>query len=96
VALPATTSDKENVSVYGSLDASQPERVVVVVINKAASAKNVGLKLAHPSKYGALSRYELSGTSAQLSSQPEVAAKAENAWVLTLPAQSVTVLVPKS
>jgi Glycoside hydrolase family 44 len=95
VALTASTTDKANVSVYGGLDSSQTERVVVVVINKAASAKTAGLKLAHPAAYGALARYELSGTSAQLASKPEVPAKADNAWVLMLPAQSVTVLVPQ-
>jgi len=95
VALGATTSDKESVSVYASLDAAKPERVVLVVINKATGPKSVGLQLAHPSAYGALARYELSGSSAALTSKPDVAAKADNAWMIMLPAQSVSVLVPK-
>ena len=95
VALYASTSDKANVSVYGSLSADQTDRVVLVVINKATGAKNVGLKLAHPSAYTALARYELSGSTAQLTSKPDVAAKSDNAWTLMLPALSVTVLTPK-
>jgi hypothetical protein len=95
VALYGSTSDKDNVSVYGSLSADQTNHVVVIVINKATSAKNVGLKLAHPSAFGALARYELSGSTAQLASKPDVAAKSDNAWTLMLPALSVTVLAPK-
>jgi len=82
-------------TVYGSLDSSQTDRVVVVAIKKATSGKTVGLKLAHPTAYGSLAHYELSGVSPQLTRTTDVAAKAENAWVVSLPAQSVAVLVPQ-
>jgi hypothetical protein len=94
VSVSATTSDVDSVTVYASLRDTAPDQVVMVVINKATADKTVGLKLAHPTTFGKLTSYRIAGTSAELSKQADQASAATNAWKLTLPAQSVTVLVP--
>jgi hypothetical protein len=95
VSLAATSSDDANVTVYASLHGSDPDAVVIVMINKANGSKSVGLSLAHPTTFTSLSSYELSGSIANLSAKSDQASVATNAWHLTLPAQSVSVFVPK-
>jgi hypothetical protein len=90
----ATSSDVANLSAYASLQASAPDQVVVIAINKATTAKSVGLRLSHPTVYAKLHVYELSGSTAELSKQADQASTAKNAWRINLPAQSVNVLVP--
>jgi hypothetical protein len=94
VSLPSTTSDVTNVSVYGSLQSNATDRVVIIAINKATTAKSTGLQLAHPGAYTSARVYELAGTSPELVAKPEQPSVAKNAWRLLLPAQSVTVIVP--
>jgi hypothetical protein len=90
----ATSSDVANLSAYASLQASAPDQVVVIAINKATTAKSVGLRLSHPTLYSKLHVYELSGSTSELSKQADQASTAKNAWRINLPAQSVNVLVP--
>jgi hypothetical protein len=95
VGLNASTSDVQNVTVYASLHAATPERVVIVAINKALTDKTVALRIAHPHKFRALTPYRIAGGSAELAKQSDQASAADNAWKLTLPAQTVSVLVPQ-
>jgi O-glycosyl hydrolase len=95
VSLEATSSDVAKVTVYGSVHAADPNKVVLIAINKDSADSVVALQLAHPTKYASVGRYELKAANAGLSMQSDVASSADNAWKLTLPAQSVTVLVPK-
>jgi hypothetical protein len=95
VSLPITTSDVASVTAYASLDASNTDRVVIVAINKVEASKTVALRLAHPTTFSAAESYRLATGSAEVVKQADEAAVAINAWKLTLPAQTVTVLVPK-
>jgi hypothetical protein len=94
VGLDASTSDVENVTVYASLASKATDDVVIIAINKATADKTVALTLAHPSTFAMLHVYRIAGTSAELAKQGDQASAATNAWKLTLPAQSVNVLVP--
>ena len=95
VGLDATTSDVANVTVYASLASKATDDVVIIAINKATADKTVALTLAHPTTFGSLNVYRIAGTSAELAKQDDQASAATNAWKLTLPAQSVNVLVPQ-
>ena len=95
VSLAAVSSNVEKVSVYASLHADDPDHVVMVVINKSDTDSAVGLTLAHPSKQKSLTRYQLTAANVKLMAQPDVDTSADNAWKLMLPAQSISVLVPK-
>lgn len=95
VSLSASTSDVASVTVYASLYSGAVNNVVLVAINKATTDKSAGLKLAHPATYTKLSVYRLAGSSPELVKQADQTSSATNAWKLTLPAQSVNVLVPQ-
>ena len=90
----ASTSDVATATVYASLDAANPARVVVVAINKATTTKTAGIRIAHPTAFSSLKPFTLTATGAQLTAGASVAATATNAFVYTMPAMSVSVLVP--
>ncbi|MET0385559.1 MAG: glycoside hydrolase family 44 protein [Polyangiales bacterium] len=94
-ALATTTSDVQNLTAYASVHEADPNRVVIIAINKSQAAQKLGLKLAHPTAYTKLTPYSISGTAAELTAQTDQTAVATNAWNISLPAQSVTVLVPR-
>ena len=91
----ATSTLPATATVYASLDASDPTRVVIVAINKTTSSKTVGLTVAHPTNFTKLAAYVLAGASPTIVSASPVTATSTNAFRATLPALSVTVLVPK-
>ncbi|HEX4353995.1 MAG TPA: glycoside hydrolase family 44 protein, partial [Polyangiales bacterium] len=90
----ATTSDVTDVSVYASTQSTAADGVRLVAINKATTGKSVSIKLWHGSTFSHFNVYQLAGTSAAFSKQSDQPSVAKNAWKLTLPAQSVSVLVP--
>ncbi len=94
-SISATTSDVATATVYASLDAAQTSRVVIVAVNKATSAKTAGLTLAHPSRFTRLKVYSVTAGTVNVVAGANVNEVATNAFKLTLPAMSVTVLVPQ-
>jgi len=94
-SISATTSDVANATVYASLDAGAPGRVVIVAINKASSTKTAGITLAHPTAFTKLKAYTLTAAGgAQVVAGATINATALNAFVYSMPAQSVSVLTP--
>jgi hypothetical protein len=93
-ALQATSSSAQLASVYASVDAANPARTVLVVINKDTTAHTAALTLAHPVQYGHLKVFTLTSAGANLVAGPQVAASAQNAFLYTMPPLSVSVLVP--
>jgi hypothetical protein len=91
LSVHASSSDIVNVTGYASLRGKSGE-VVVVLINKASTAKSVGLRVAHDTLFKTAAIYELSGAKAELMPKPEQASVANNAWRLLLPAQTVSVV----
>ncbi|MFN8010703.1 MAG: glycoside hydrolase family 44 protein [Holophagaceae bacterium] len=95
----ATASDNAMGSVYGSLDAGNPARVVAVLLNKDTLPRTAGLALTHTQLFGHVEVYQLtaaspvSGGSAVPQRQADVPLTLRNALRLTLPAWSATVLV---
>ncbi|MET0388402.1 MAG: hypothetical protein ABW321_20690, partial [Polyangiales bacterium] len=71
-----------------------PDHVVVIAINKTLTNQRVALKLWHPTLFKDLATYQLTGAAPELVSQPALTSTTQNAWLVTLPAQSVNVLVP--
>ncbi len=94
VSVRASSSDVKSVTAYASLKAGTPDHMVVIAINKAATPKTVGLFLSHPFAFDGTRIYELSGTAPELVPKPEQPSRGANTWRITLPAYSVTVIVP--
>ena len=90
----ASSSDVATATVYGSVDAANPNRMVIVAINKATTAKTAGITLAHGATFASLKVFAVTAAGAQVSPAAPVMAKATNAFLYSMPAQSVSVLVP--
>jgi O-glycosyl hydrolase len=91
----ASSSDVERVTVYGSLDRADPDAGVVVAINKSQASVTVGLQLAHAASFASADVYRLTDASATLGKAETATTVAQNAFHLELPAQSISVIVPK-
>jgi hypothetical protein len=96
-SMGASTSDVPNSSVYASLMASDPSHVVIVAINKALADKVAGIQIYHPTAFTTANVFvvtQAGGATVTATSAP-VTAVATNAFAYTMPAQSVSVIVPQ-
>jgi hypothetical protein len=94
VGIAAANSDTVNTSVYAGLSSSNPNRVVVVAINKKSDvAVSAGIRLAHPANLGTAKVYVLAGSKPEIVLAPELAATDVNAFAYSMPPRSVSVLV---
>ncbi|MBI2703811.1 MAG: endoglucanase A [Actinobacteria bacterium] len=96
VSVSAVASDNATGSVYASTDSTNPNRVVIIAINKATTAKRAGIRLAHPNAFTGAKVYTLTaGGGANIVAQPDISTVATNAYNYTMPASSVSIIVPQ-
>ncbi len=93
-SIEATNSDRVKASVYASLDAGSPARVILLAINKTTGPLRAGITVAHPTSFGHARVYTLTSAGARLFPAATIAAVAQNAFNYAMPAQSISVLVP--
>lgn len=93
-SVQASSDDPESVTFYASLSSSDPNKVVLIAINKAGASKTAALRLYHSSAFRTLKVYRLSAENARVMPQADQASAGKNAFLLNLPAQTVSVLVP--
>ena len=92
----ATTSDVADSSVYASVQSSDPSKMVVIAINKATTSKVAGIVVDHSTVYSQASVYTITaGGGSSLVAGPGLTSVATNAFRYTMPAQSVSVIVPR-
>ncbi len=94
VSIHAGTTDDAASSVYASVDGANPDRVVIVAINKKTTPATAAIKLAHPTAFTSAAVYTLTSTGPALAAAPAISAAATNAFLYTMPALSVSVIVP--
>lgn len=94
-SISASSTDVSKVSVYASLDAAAPGKIVIVAINRSSSAQNAGLTVASSVKATRADVYALSGGNPIPVAGAPLAPVAANAFLVPLPAYSVSVIVPK-
>ena len=94
-SVQATTSDVATATVYASVDAANPDHVVIIAINKATVAKTAGLAVTHTKSFPKADVYTITA-SGGANPQPAgtINAVATNAWNYTMPASSVSIIVP--
>ena len=92
-AIAATSSDTAQTSVYASVDAATPNRVVVVAINRTASARTAALRIWHTVALGKAKVYTLTAANSQPQAAGQVTLTQQNALQYTMPALSVSTLV---
>ncbi len=95
-SISGVSSDDAVASVYASIDASNPSRVVLVAINKATSSKKAGITVAHSSVFSKAKVYVLQGTTPNIAPAADISAVATNAFNYAMPPMSVSVLVPST
>jgi hypothetical protein len=93
-SIHAGSSDVATATVYASTDAADPDRVVIVAINKATTDKNADIVIDHPAAFTRLQVWTLTATGATLTPGEEVAGQKGNSFRYTMPPLSVSVLVP--
>ena len=95
----ATASDVAKASVYASQDAGIANRVVTVLLNKDTVSHTAGLALTHTQAFSTAKVYQLTaaspvqGNSVMPQQLSDIAITKVNAFTMTLPAQSITVVV---
>ena len=94
-SIRATNSDPAMTSVYASVDAANPARMVIVAINKNATAKTAGIAVTHTVRFNTAQVYVVTGTSPAGApvAGPAINITQTNAFQYTMPAYSVTTLV---
>jgi hypothetical protein len=92
-SVQATNSDAANTSVYASIDSTNANRVVLVVINKASTPKVAALTVSHGSTLGRARVYQLTSATPTATRAADVVLSQPNALSYTMPAMSVSTLV---
>ncbi|HEX6398003.1 MAG TPA: glycoside hydrolase family 44 protein [Steroidobacteraceae bacterium] len=93
-SIRASTSDVANATVYASVDDGNPDRMVIVCINKADSDTTAAFAITHAVQFHTAGVYQLTAASPQ--GQPQARADvavANSGFQYTLPANSVVTLV---
>jgi hypothetical protein len=93
-AVSASSSSLEIATVYASVQSDQPQRMVIVAINKSTKSLHAGIRISHDTAYLGASVFVLSGEKPVLLPAAELAAIASNAFRYDMPAQSISVIVP--
>ena len=93
-SVAATTSDVARVTAYAS-DDDFGQRQVIVLVNKATTPLTVGLTVAAPRTLAAADRWVLDGDAPTIDPAPALTPTATNAFVVPLPASSITIVVPR-
>jgi len=92
----ATTSDIARVSVYGSIDSTVANRVVVIVINRDAAIAPTTLTLQHAPTFASASVFQITAQSPLPHAATGLTATGADAFTFDAPAYSISVIVPGS
>ncbi len=95
ISIRATNPDWSQASLWASATEGQPDRLVLVLINKTNQGRTAGLQVYHNRRLGTAEVYELSGTNANPQRRTDIPLSLVNALRYTMPARSVTTLVLK-
>ncbi len=93
VSIRANTSDLAMATVYASVDAANPSRLVIVAINKTNSAQTAGITIAHGTSFGHAEAYVITAAASAPVRGADVPITETNAFGYEMPAMSVTTLV---
>ena len=91
----ATTTDKVGTSVYASIDIAVPGHVVIVVINKSLSPTTATVRVQGVAAASA-SVYKLTSRISKPEPSPALLARNSGTFIYVMPAQSVSVIVPRT
>jgi hypothetical protein len=95
ISVTATSSDIATASIYASVDKTDPSKMVYVLINRSTSSRTAGLAITATRQFTTADVYTVTAAGGP---QPvpagSISATATNAFNYTMPAQSISILVP--
>lgn len=94
-SIEATNPNAQDYSVYASVDAGNPDRMVLVVINKTNQTRTAGIAVTHTSQFNVAEVYQLTSGNSQPQRVSDINITQTNAFQYTMPAYSVTTIVLK-
>ena len=95
-SIGATSSDPSTATVYASMNAANHNQVVLVAINKATTAKTAAIDLTAETVFKTAKVFTITSAKAAPVAAPGLTTAAQNAYLYTMPAQSVSIIVPGS
>jgi hypothetical protein len=90
----ASSSDVATSTVYASMDSANHNHVVIVAINKATTAKKAAIKITAETTFSSAKVYTVTSAQAAPVAAAGITTSARNAFLYTMPAQSISVIVP--
>ena len=94
ISIHAVTTDVAGSSLYASVASTSVDQVVIVAVNKKTTPATAGITIAHPTQFATAAVYTLTSAGPTLAAAPPITAVATNAFNYTMPAMSVSVIVP--
>lgn len=95
VSIHAVTTDDAASSVYASVASASVDQVAIIAINKKTTSATAGITIAHPTQFHTAAVYTLTSAGPMLATAPAITAVATNAFNYTMPAMSVSVILPQ-
>ena len=95
-SITAATTSLDQSAVYASLDSADPNRMVLVAINRTAAAKTTALEVTHDQRFDLAEVYQLTSASATPQRVADIPIELVNAFLYTMPAYSVSTIVLRS
>jgi hypothetical protein len=92
-SIAADSSEIADAAIYASLDSADPNRVVLVAINRTAMAQTAGIAVTHGRVFDHAEVYRFAGNAASIVRDADIELDLLNAFQYTMPAWSVTTLV---
>jgi hypothetical protein len=92
-SIRAANTDVASASVYASVDAGNPNRMMVVAINKSDAAQTAGIAVSHTVQFHTARVYTLTSAASQPQRQADINISLTNAFQYEMPANSVSMLV---
>jgi hypothetical protein len=92
-SIDADTSNIAQSAIYASVDSDDPNRMVVVAINRTASAQTTGIAVTHDRVFDHAEVYRFTDSSANITHAADIELDLLNAFQYTMPAYSVTTFV---
>ncbi len=92
----ASSSDPTTATVYASMSAANHNQVVLVAINKATTATTTAIDLTAETIFHTAKVYTITSSRAAPVAAPGLTTSAQNAFLYTMPAQSISIIVPSA
>lgn len=92
-SVEADTSNIATSAVYASVDSTNPNRMVLVAINRTGSVQTAAINVANDRIFDHVEVYRFGSSSATISRQADIALDLVNSFQYAMPAWSVTTLV---